>query len=183
MIRGIVMALIIALSGFGGIIYLQLSKIFFKSAPNMVFGLIGIFDVLVLVFIVVMISLGKYGGPPPQEDTFQDGNSQKNEGGTADFIKDHDFNDDIPDVPFSKDLYDELIPELPSYREETASIHSKPLRGNSRVYDDSDLYSSRHDNTLIGTVRASHGEIIDLKKSDGALRLTLISKQHENSTL
>ena len=77
MIRGIVMALIIALSGLGGIIYLQLSKIFFSTAPNMVFGLIGLFDALVLLFIAVMIALGKYGDAPPQEDTFQEGNSQK----------------------------------------------------------------------------------------------------------
>ena len=75
MIRGIVMALIIALSGFGGIIYLQLSKLFFKTAPNMVFGLIGLFDALVLVFIVIMIAMGKYGDAPPQEDTFGEGNS------------------------------------------------------------------------------------------------------------
>ena len=65
MIRGIVMALIIALSGIGGIIYLQLSKIFFTTAPNMVFGLIGLFDALVLVFIVIMIVLGKFGDGPP----------------------------------------------------------------------------------------------------------------------
>lgn len=65
MIRGIVMALIIALSGLGGIIYLQLSKIFFTTAPNMVFGLIGLFDALVLVFIVIMIVLGKFGDAPP----------------------------------------------------------------------------------------------------------------------
>lgn len=65
MIRGIVMALIIALSGLGGIIYLQISKIFFQTAPNMVFGLIGIFDVIVLVFILVMIAMGKYGDAAP----------------------------------------------------------------------------------------------------------------------
>ena len=65
MIRGIVMALIIALSGIGGIIYLQLSKIFFTTAPNMVFGLIGLFDAIVLVFIVIMIVLGKFGDGPP----------------------------------------------------------------------------------------------------------------------
>ena len=41
MIRGIVLALIISFSGLGGIIYLQLSKLFYDSAPNMVFGLIG----------------------------------------------------------------------------------------------------------------------------------------------
>ena len=52
MIRGIIMALIISFSGIGGIIYLQVSKLFFTTAPNMVFGIIAIFDALVLVFIV-----------------------------------------------------------------------------------------------------------------------------------
>lgn len=59
------MALIIALSGVGGIIYLQLSKIFLKTAPNMVFGLIGLFDAVILVFIVIMIAMGKYGDVAP----------------------------------------------------------------------------------------------------------------------
>lgn len=81
------MALIIALSGFGGIIYLQLSKLFFKINPNMVFGLLGAFDALVLIFILIAIAFGKYGDPAPQEDTFGEGNSQKNENQTADFEK------------------------------------------------------------------------------------------------
>jgi MFS family permease len=79
MIRGIVMALVISLSGLGGIIYLQLSKMFFKTAPNMVFGVLGLFDVVILVFILVAIAMGKYGDPAPQEDTFGEGNSKKNE--------------------------------------------------------------------------------------------------------
>ena len=59
------MALIISLSGLGGVIYLQVSKPFFETAPNMVFGFIGIFDALVLVFILVSIALGKYGDIAP----------------------------------------------------------------------------------------------------------------------
>lgn len=65
MIRGIVMALIISLSGMGGIIYLQLSKLFYESAPNMVFGLLGLFDAAVLIFILICIALGLYGDPAP----------------------------------------------------------------------------------------------------------------------
>lgn len=79
MIRGIMTALIISLSGLGGVIYLQVSKPFFDTAPNMVFGWIGIFDVLVLVFILLMIMLGKYGDVAPQIDTFGEGNSNKDE--------------------------------------------------------------------------------------------------------
>lgn len=70
----------------------------------MVFGLIGIFDILVLVFIITMILLGKYGDVAPQED-IGEGGSQQNEK-TADFVKDHEFDDDIPDVPFFRDIYD-----------------------------------------------------------------------------
>ena len=65
MIRGITMALIIALSGLGGVLYLQISKVFFTTAPNMVFGVIGLFDVLVLILIVVAIVMGKYGDAAP----------------------------------------------------------------------------------------------------------------------
>ena len=65
MIRGIIMALIISLSGVGGVIYLQISKLFFETAPNMTFGLIGIFDLMVLVFILIMIAMGKYGDVAP----------------------------------------------------------------------------------------------------------------------
>jgi len=75
MIRGIMLALIISLSGFGGVIYLQVSKPFYETAPNMVFGWIGIFDIMVLILIVIMIFLGKYGDIAPQEDTFGEGNS------------------------------------------------------------------------------------------------------------
>ena len=65
MIRGIVMALIISFSGIGGILYLQISKLFFTTAPNMVFGVLAIFDALVLIFIVICIMLGLYGDPAP----------------------------------------------------------------------------------------------------------------------
>ena len=46
-----------------------------------------------------MILIGKYGDIAPQEDTLEVGISQKNEGDTADFVKDHEFDDNIPDVP------------------------------------------------------------------------------------
>lgn len=78
MVRGIMMSLICALASTGSILYLQISKIFYDNRPNMVFGLIGLFDVLVLVLILISIMLGKYGDPAPQEDTFDgEGNSMK----------------------------------------------------------------------------------------------------------
>ena len=59
------MALIISLSNVGGILYLQTTKPFFSFAPNMVFGILALYDILVLIFIVIMIMMGKYGGPAP----------------------------------------------------------------------------------------------------------------------
>ena len=76
MIRGITNALFLSLSAAGGILYQQITKPFFETAPNMVFVWIGIFDVMVLIFIVIMIYLGKYGDAAPQEDTDGEGNSQ-----------------------------------------------------------------------------------------------------------
>jgi len=162
MIRGIVMALIIFGSGVGGIIYLQISKLFFSSAPNMVFGVIGLFDIAVLIFILIMIALGKYGDAAPQEDTFGEGNSQKNEK-TADFVKDHEYDNDIPDVPFGHELYDEHIPEM-SEQFENSSYHTRRFgggtRGNkSKVHGEDmteDLESEENDfigSIKIGTVR------------------------------
>ena len=145
------MALIIAISGIGGILYLQVSKPFFTDRPNMVFVWIAIFDIIVLVFILLMIWMGKYGDVAPQEDTFGEGNSQKNEKATADFMKeDHEFDDDIPDVPLYQDIYNEQIPEMSSDFE-ASSFHTKrfPLEKSGRLGSQ----VSRDDNSLIGTVR------------------------------
>ena len=63
MIRGITMAVIISLSAIGGVVYLQLSKLFYESNVNMVFGLIAAFDGVVLLVILVSIFTGYYGDP------------------------------------------------------------------------------------------------------------------------
>ena len=100
MIRGIVMSTIVSLSSAGSIVYLQVTKPFYRDHPNMVFGWLGIFDFAVLVFITICILCGKYGDPAPQEDTFGEGNSMKQEDQTADFIKNEDYMvDDIDEVP------------------------------------------------------------------------------------
>ena len=157
MIRGIVMALIISLSGFGGVIYLQVSKPFYETAPNMVFGWIGIFDGLVLIGILICICLGLYGDVAPQEDTFGEGNSQKDEKGTADVVKNDDrgFDDDIPEVPYFKDIYDEHIPEMSSDRE-ASSFHTKKWLHKSgrsgHVYDE-DSDGDEENDIIIGSIR------------------------------
>ena len=48
----------------------------FDWNPNIaVYGLIGAFDVLTLLFILAMVLIGKYGNTAPQEDNLEDGNS------------------------------------------------------------------------------------------------------------
>lgn len=153
MIRGIVMALIISLSGAGSIVYLTAASPLFKEEPNMVFGLIGLFDGAVLILILAAIACGKYGDAAPQEDAFGEGNSQKNEK-TADFVKDHEFDDDISDLPFNKDLYDEHIPEMSSLYEASASFHTRKYLQKSgrsgKVYDE---MSGSESQDIIGSIR------------------------------
>ena len=53
---------------------------------------------------------------------------------------DHGFEDDIPEVPYFKDIYDEHIPEMSSDRE-ASSFHTrkylqKSSRRSGKVYDD-----------------------------------------------
>ena len=141
MIRGIVMSTIVSLSSAGSIVYLQVTKPFYDSAPNMVFGWLGIFDGIVLIGIVICIWLGYYGDPAPQEDTFGEGNSMKQENNTADFIKDEDYlDDDIPDVPFFQDIYEEQIPELSSAHEASSyNPRARKERLGSKVHDDSEV--------------------------------------------
>ena len=64
MIRGITMAVILALSSFGGIVYQQISRIFYATNPSMVYLLIAMFDVLVLFMIIFSILMGWWGDMP-----------------------------------------------------------------------------------------------------------------------
>ena len=99
-------------------------------------------------------------------------------------------------MPFSKDLYDEHIPELSSYREED-SLTSKPFGGlgksvASRVYDDSELHSSKKNfETMMGrgTLKQTK-DFNELKKSyETPLlnskndRITITSKPTQNKLL
>ena len=64
MIRGITMAVIIAISTLGGICYLQVSKLFFDTAAYMIFVLVAIFDVPVLILILIASCAGAWGHLP-----------------------------------------------------------------------------------------------------------------------
>lgn len=117
MIRGIVMALIIAAASLGGVLYLQVSKLFYESNPNMVFGLIAIFDGVSLIAVLICIAFGKYGEPPSQIELEGENDSKANEVGDGghymDIEPDTGFAGDIPDAPFG-DIYEEHIPEVGS---------------------------------------------------------------------
>ena len=73
---------------------------------------------------------------------------------TADFVKDHAFDDDIPEVPFYKDIYEEHIPEMSSDRE-ASSFHTKKYLNKSgrsgQVYDENNTISE--EGNFVGSVR------------------------------
>ena len=81
----------------------------------MVFGTLALFDCLVLALILVSIAFGWYGDEPSKQGG--DADSAAPEKVTN--LEDVGFVDEFPDVPFAKDLYDEAVPEVSEYREET----------------------------------------------------------------
>ena len=94
----------------------------------MVFGLIALFDLLVLVIIIVSILLGIYGNAPKQEEG-EGANGAKTAAEASavenDLGKGTKF-DDIPEVPQFQDLYNEHIPEISSSFEQS-SFHTKRI--------------------------------------------------------
>ena len=90
-----------------------------------------------------------------------------NAGTTADFVEDHKFDDDIPDVPHFRDIYEEHIPEMSSDRE-ASSFHTKRHflnRSGSKVEDY--LRSSHDDSEIIGSIRQTD---LHIRTSTGNLR-------------
>lgn len=120
MIRGIIMSLIGVFAACGTILYLQVQKIFFKEHPNMVFGTLAIFDVVILILIAVSIAFGWYGDPPKKQGADDDSNAADRPTN----LEDVGFTDEFPEVPFAKDLYDEAVPEVSEYREQSMYPHS-----------------------------------------------------------
>lgn len=160
MIRGITMALVIALSAVGGIIYLQISKLFYQSNPGMVFGLIAMFDAMVLIFILVSIFFGKYGDPPKNVEG-EDNNSRQTEGETYfGNLDDPGFEDSIQDVPFGQDIHEEKIPEMSSFLE-ASSFQTKPLGV------DSTIMHSQQENSIIHGLSMRHDETMNMETKEG----------------
>ena len=145
MIRGIINAVIVCFASIGSIFYLQTSKPFFSTYANMVFGMMGVYDAITLVFIFICMYLGRWGDPAPREDAFNEGNSIQKEDQTADYLKHEDYmDDDLPDVPFFQDIAQEHIPEMNSSYE-ASSVTTKKFvavasshRG-SKCFDEDDL--------------------------------------------
>ena len=82
----------------------------------MVFGTLALFDCLVLAVILISIAFGWYGDEAPKQgDEEGASNAPDKVGG----VQDVGFVDEFPDVPFAKDLYEEAVPEVSEYREET----------------------------------------------------------------
>ena len=58
MIRGITMAFMIAVASTGGIIYLQITKLFYTTAPWMIFVTVAILDIPILLLLLIAIYCG-----------------------------------------------------------------------------------------------------------------------------
>ena len=115
------MSLIAVFASIGTILYLQIQKVFFHEHPNMVFGTLALFDCLVLALILVSIAFGWYGDPPKKQGADDDSNAS-NAPEKVTNLEDAGFTDEFPDVPFARDLYDEAVPEVSEYREETQAF-------------------------------------------------------------
>jgi hypothetical protein len=75
MIRGMIMGVLGLCSSLGVIVYLQLVRWMIPDpCPyNWVFGFVAALDAIMLVFCMIMIGLGKFGGTAPHEDEALDG--------------------------------------------------------------------------------------------------------------
>jgi|LauGreDrversion4_2_1035121.scaffolds.fasta_scaffold126648_2 hypothetical protein len=60
-VRGMVYAVIGILSSLGSILYLQTYNVLVQFGQFMAFGTVAIIDLVWLIFLLVMIVLGKYG--------------------------------------------------------------------------------------------------------------------------
>ena len=87
----------------------------------MVFGTLALFDCLILALILVSIAFGWYGDEPKKQGADADSNAS-NAPEKVTNLEDAGFADEFPDVPFARDLYEEAVPEVSEYREETLAM-------------------------------------------------------------
>ena len=90
-IRGMIFAMIGVVCAIGSILYLQIYGILYETFPNqpwLSFGVISLFDCLVLVFLLIMIWMGKFGeAPPGTDDDIDDRGADTGAGGYDDIPK------------------------------------------------------------------------------------------------
>ena len=85
MIRGITNAVMGIMGSLGSLPYLLMEGIFVKMwGARMVWGTMAFLDSLMLVFLVIMILMGKYGGPPHINDHASDRGADEGQGGYED---------------------------------------------------------------------------------------------------
>ena len=93
MIRGITSAVMGCTGSFGSIPYLVLSSVFVEMiGAKGIWASVILLDGLMLIFLVAMILMGKYGGPPHINDGGSDRGFDEGQGGYDDIPK--DFSDD-----------------------------------------------------------------------------------------
>lgn len=113
MIRGIITALCGIFGSFGSIPSLALQAIFEKEfGPYMIWGVIAGLDSLMLIFVLIMIFLGYYGGPPHINDGASDQEEQRGlDEGKGGY-------DDIPELEGYGNVHQEHIMEASARDEE-----------------------------------------------------------------
>ena len=137
MIRGMINAVIGCMGCIGSIIYLQIAGWALKWHVFMIFGVIVIIDALMLVFLLIMIKIGKFGQPAYDMGKSVRG-EEDGEGGYA----------DIPQLP---DVHEERILEANEEHEES-TVRDETFR-ESTIKDDLDLLvRSKRSNVLEGKV-------------------------------
>ena len=131
MIRGMIKAVIGCMGCIGSIIYLQIAGQALKWHAFMIFGVIAIIDAFMLIFLLFMIKIGKFGQAAYDMGGGSDEQSGKSvrgeedgEGGYA----------DIPQLP---EVHEERILEA-NEEHEASTIREGTLK-TSTIRDDLDL--------------------------------------------
>lgn len=126
----------------GSCFYLQIVGIADKNHSYMIFGVVSIIDVLMLIFLITMIKIGKFGAPAYD---MEDGSNEDDKSKKSDEEK--GGYDDIPILP---DVFEEKILEA-NEEHEVDTITVGTLK------DDIDLMmrSRRSNSKMVGDVIGS----------------------------
>ena len=144
MIRGMINAVIGCMGCIGSIIYLQIAGWALKWHVFMIFGVIVIIDALMLVFLLIMIKIGKFGQP-----AYDMGGGSDDEGKSV--RGEEDGEGGYADIPQLPDVHEERLLEANEEHEES-TVRDETFR-ESTIKDDLDLLvRSKRSNVLEGKV-------------------------------